>query len=108
MKTEEIKLAFNTNIQFAISDDLKSSVSILSSASAEVNKAVDGYESAYKVMQSEISKAKSVLSNQTKLISVADTKAKEIGVSPSTIPGYSEANKAWSATNSVIDKASQF
>jgi len=108
MKAEEIKLAFEKNIQFAISDDLKSVTDSLSGATSSINKSISDYEASFKSMNSVANSAKGVISNATKLISVAEGKAKELGVSPSSIPGYSEANKAWSIANSAVDKVNQF
>jgi len=59
-------------------------------------------------MQTEANGAKNVIASQTKLINTAEAKAKELGVSPSAIPGYAEANKAWATTNSAIDKVNEF
>lgn len=108
MKVEEIKLAFNTNIQFAISDDLKAAVSSLDGATSGINKAISNYDTAYKAMQSEASKAKGVAANQMKLINTAEAKAKELGINPTSIPGYNEANKAWNTANAAIDKVNEF
>jgi hypothetical protein len=108
MKVEEIKLAFNTNVQFAISDDLKSAVSILDGATSGINKAISNYDTAYKAMQAEATKAKGVVANQMKLINTAELKAKELGINPTSIPGYNEANKSWSTANSSIDKVNEF
>ena len=108
MKVEEIKVAFNTNIQFAISDDLKSAVSSLDGATSAVNKSIANYDASYKAMQAEATRAKSVVATQMKLINTAEAKAKELGISPSVISGYAEANKAWGIANASIDKVNEF
>lgn len=110
MKVEEIKLAFESNQKFelAISDDLKTSVSTLDGATSGINKSISNYEAAYKAMQAEATKAKGIISSATKLISTADAKAKELGVSATSIPGYNEANKAWMVANDAIDKVNEY
>lgn len=108
MKVEEIKLAFETNVQFAISDDLKNAVSTLDGATTGINKSISNYDTAYKAMQSEATKAKGIVANQMKLINTAEAKAKELGINPTTIPGYNEANKSWNTANVAIDKVNEF
>lgn len=108
MKVEEIKLAFETNVKFAISDDLKSAVTTLDGATSGINKSISNYDTAYKAMQAEASKAKGIVATQMKLINTAEAKAKELGINPTAIPGYNEANKAWSTANTAIDKVNEF
>lgn len=112
MSRESIRLALSkvkeTKVEFAISDDLKSAVSTLDGATSGINKAISNYDAAYKAMQAEATKAKGTAATQMKLINTAEAKAKELGVNPTSIPGYNEANKAWNATNSAIDKVNEF
>jgi len=112
MSRESIRLALSkvkeTKVELAISDDLKSAVSTLDGATSGINKSISNYDTAYKAMQAEASKAKGTVANQMKLINTAEAKAKELGVNPTSIPGYNEANKAWNMANEAIDKVNEF
>jgi hypothetical protein len=108
MKVEEIKLAFQTNVQFALADDLKQAIDFLNKATASVNNSIKVFDAAYKNMQTESNGAKSVAATQQKLINTVEAKAKELGVAPSSIPNYAEVNKAWNATQAAIDKVNEF
>jgi len=112
MKAEEIKLHFQKlneqRVELALSDDLKSAADSLNKATQSINNSIKNYDTAYKAMQTESNGAKSVASTQMKLINNVEAKAKELGISPNTIPNYSEANKAWLTTNSAIDKVNEF
>jgi len=112
MKANEIKLHFQKlneqRLQFAISDDLKKSVDILNMANLEMLKSISNYDTAYKNMMSSASKGEQARNAQGKITGLAETKAKELGVSVNTIPGYSEALKAWSTVDSTIDKINEF
>lgn len=108
MKAEEIKLAFQTNVQFAISDDLKASADALAKATQGINNSIKNYESAFKEMQTEKGTASSIVSVQTKVIANAEAKAKDLGISPSSIPNFNDANRAWTTANATIDKVNQY
>ena len=112
MTVAEIKLQLEKQkeqrIEFALSDDLKSSVDYLNKATAAINGAIKNYDSAYKAMQSEANGAKSVLATQQKLINIVEAKAKELGINATSIPNYNEANKAWQTTSLAIDKVNEF
>ena len=98
----------DVNVQFALSDDLKSASSVLQKATSAINASIKNYDSAYKAMQSESNGAKSVSATQQKLINTVEAKAKELGVNPSSIPGYNEANKSWEETQKAIDRVNEF
>ena len=109
---EKILLQFsekkNVNVNLALSDDLKSASSFLGKATGAINTSIKNYESAYKSMQSESNGAKSVAATQQKLINTVEAKAKELGINPSSIPGYTDANKSWEETQKAIDRVNEF
>ena len=109
---EKILLQFSeskkVNVHFALSDDLKSASSSLQKAASAINASIKNYESAYKSMQIESNGAKSVSATQQKLINTVESKAKELGINPSSIPGYNEANKSWLETQKAIDRVNEF
>ena len=98
----------NVNVNLALSDDLKAAVASLSKASSSINASIKNYENAYKSMQTETNGAKGVAAKQQKLINTVEAKAKELGVNPSSIPGYAEANKSWEEVQKAIDRANEF
>ena len=112
MSKQSIALALSkikeTKVEFAISDDLKASASTLDGATSGINKSISNYDTAYKAMQAEATKAKGTVANQMKLINTAEAKAKELGINPTSIPGYNEANKSWNTANTAIDKVNEF
>jgi hypothetical protein len=94
--------------ELALSDDLKAGSSFLESAKSAVDKSIANYQTSYKAMQTESNGAKSVLNTQQKLINNVEAKAKELGINPSTIPGYNDINKIWQMTSDTIDKVNEF
>lgn len=102
IKATEIK------IELAITDDLKQSVSVMQSESAQLLKSMDEANKALvKVRQGSVN-ANKTQSAQGKFQVVAEQKAKEIGVPVSSIPGYSEAQKAWDALEKTIQQAKDY
>lgn len=95
-------------IELALADDLKQGVDFLQTATSAVNKSITNYEASYKLLQTETNGAKSVLNTQMKLINMVEGKAKDLGINPTTIPGYNDINKAWQLTSSAIDKSNEF
>jgi hypothetical protein len=95
-------------IELALADDLKQGVDFLQAATSAVNKSIANYEASYKLLQTETNGAKSVLNTQAKLINNVEQKAKDLGINPTTIPGYNDINKAWQLTSSAIDKSNEF
>jgi hypothetical protein len=98
----------SVKVELALSDDLKQGISFLEKAKDAVNKQIANYEASYKLLQTETNGAKSVLNTQSKLINMVEEKAKDLGINPTTIPGYNDINKAWQLTSSAIDKSNEF
>jgi len=105
VKSESLE---NVNVNLALTDDLKASVTVLQSENSKLLKSIENFQSAYKAMQSQSSMSEKIKSEQGKLTSLTETKAKELGVPVGSIPGYSDALKAWGLVDSTIDKIKEF
>lgn len=95
-------------IQFAISDDLKQSVSVLNNANASLLKAMSDADTAVGNVRKLSSSVSKIQSDQGKISVIAENKAKEIGVPANSIPGYNDAEKAFLAINSTLSDAKDY
>jgi hypothetical protein len=125
MKKEEIKLAFSKNqqvfklglvedLQKTIStykksiDDLNSQITLMKKAKSEIEKA-EKYADSIASKSDNI--RKSAISSQTtgaKYLENVDKSAKDLGINPSGVKGYSEANKLYNTLGSLIKEVSSF
>ena len=108
MKVEEIKLAFNTNVQFAISEDLKVFGGGVKNRTAALQKLITAYENAYVQMKnasSEVIKNNPILG---KVLVNAENGAKDLGVAVGSIPGYNDALQSWKEAETAIAKYNSF
>ena len=98
----------SVNVNLAISDDLKGASSALNSANSDLLKAISNYEAQYKVLRQAMSSAQSVQSAQAKVITIADAKSKELGVTPNSVGGYGDAEKAYLLIDKTLGKANEY
>ena len=95
-------------IQFAISDDLKNNVQIFNNEVSNLKKNIDIINKVTQDLKSGISNASKAQSTYGKITTIAENKAKELGIPAVSIPGYSDALKAYDVLNGAIDNANQY
>jgi hypothetical protein len=95
-------------LEFAISDDLKQSITIFNSEIQVLQKNIDEVNAMSMKIRGAISNANKQLSNYGKLTTMAENKAKELGVDAKVIPGYTDALKAYDSLNAMISKANEY
>jgi hypothetical protein len=95
-------------LQFAISDDLKQSVTVFNSEVQNLQKNIDEVNAMSLKIRGSVSNANKQLSTYGKLTIVAENKAKELGVDAKSIPGYSDALKAQDSLSAMISKANEY
>ena len=94
-------------IGLAIADDLKSTTAAMNADIANINKALANFDSAYKAIRAAESSAQKSQAAAGKVITTAEAAAKELGVAPSAVAGYTDANKAWGALDASMDKTKE-
>jgi hypothetical protein len=95
-------------LQFAISDDLKQSVSVLDNETSNLLKTISDADKSLVKVRTDSMNASKQQQNQGKITSIAENKAKELGINASSIPGYNEALKSYQNLDSVISKANNY
>lgn len=95
-------------LEFAISDDLKQSISILNNENAGLLKAMSDADKAIVAVRSLSANVSKIQNAQGKISINAENKAKELGVAATSIPGYSDALKAWQMVESTLSKANDY
>ncbi len=80
MKVEEIKLAFETNVQLAIIDDVKKATEVLLKDNMLLQEANGKYQSAVAGVKNQLSVAEKFKNFSLELVRSAEAKAKELGV----------------------------
>lgn len=95
-------------VKLAIGDDLKNSIAVLNAETDKVLKAVSDAEKIVLALRSVNSNGSKVQSTQGKFTTVAENLAKDLGINPSAVPGYSEALKAYASLDSALEKTKMF
>ena len=108
MKVEEIKLALERNVQFALADDLKSSVSVLQNENSLLQKSMSEADKYLVKVRTDWATAAKIQQSQGKITTLAENKAKELGVLATSIPSYNEALKAYSNLDATLQKAGDY
>lgn len=95
----------SVSIGLAISDDLKGATEKMNAANAQLVKAIATYKAQYMALRQEMATAEGVRNAQEKVITMAEAKAKELGVLPKSVGGFAEAEKAFLLIDTTLDKA---
>lgn len=95
-------------LEFAISDDLKQSITVFNSEVQTLQKNIDDVNAVTMKIRASISNASKQLSTYGKLTITAENKAKELGVDAKMIPGYTDALKAYDSLSAMISKANEY
>lgn len=96
------------SLGLAISDDLKNSVSVLNSANAFCLKAMTDYDTQWKILKDATASAGKAQDAQGKFTTLAEAKAKELGVDPSAVSGYNDSLKAWDVLEQTRERIKEF
>lgn len=88
MKVEDIQLAFETNIQFAITDDLKAFTNDIELRSKNLNLFWNDYNTARTKIFQEVKSSETTLKNANTTVANFLSKAKELGIDPNSVSEY--------------------
>lgn len=95
-------------VKLAIGDDLKNSIAVLNAETDKVLKAVAEADKIVVGLRAVNSNGSKVQSTQGKFTTIAENLAKDLGINPSAVPGYSEALKAWDNLEIALEKTKMF